>query len=91
MLFEDAEGVVLNHVNAKIDDEAKAFFRCKDVADFFVHSNKPQAASVPFLSLEGKISDITIMNNDFHRIKKVFVADDENVKNEIRMMNNILQ
>lgn len=91
IFFEDAEGIVLNHVNAKIDNEAKAFFRCKDVTDLFIHSNKPQAVSAPFLSLEGKVSDITIMNNDFHWIGKVFVLTDEKLENEVRMKNNILE
>lgn len=91
IFFDDAEGVVINHVNARIDNEAKAFFRCRDVTDMFVHSNKPQDSAAPFLSFEGNVSDITIMNNDFHRIKKVFVTADEMMKNEIRMMNNIIK
>jgi hypothetical protein len=91
IFFEDAEGVVLNHVNAKTDDEAKAVFRCRDVKDMFIHTNKPQATVAPFLSFEGKISDITIMNNDFSKIGEIVRLADETFRNEIRMMNNILK
>ncbi|MEL7589151.1 MAG: glycosyl hydrolase family 28 protein [Prolixibacteraceae bacterium] len=90
IFFEDAEGIVLNHVYAKVDDEASAFFRCKDVTDMFIHSNKPQPVAAPFLSFEGNVSDITIMNNDFHRIKQIFVVAEEKIKHEVRLMNNIM-
>lgn len=89
MFFEDAEGIVLNHVSAKIDEQARAFFRCKDVKDMFIHSNKPQAVSAPFLSFEGEVKDITIMNNDFHRIRKIFTLENAEYTNEMRLLNNI--
>ena len=91
LFFEHAEGIVLNHVNAKTDDNAKAAVRCKDVKDMFIHTNKPQATTAPFLSFEGDVSDITIMNNDFHKIDQVFKLTDKKYKNEIRMTNNILK
>lgn len=91
LFFEHAEGIVLNHVNAKTDDNASAAVRCKDVKDMFIHTNKPQATSAPFLSFEGEVSDITIMNNDFHKINQVYKLADEKYRNEIRMTNNILK
>jgi hypothetical protein len=91
IFFEDAEGIVLHHVEAKIDERAKAFFRCKDITDMFIHSNKPQAVSTPFLSFEGRVNDITIMNNDFHRIKDVFIMEDDTNKHEVRMLSNIMK
>ncbi len=89
MFFEDAEGIVLNHVNAKTSDKAKASIRAKDVKDMFIHSNKPEASPTPFLAFEGCVNDITIMNNDFHRLKAVYTAEAETDTNEVRMANNI--
>jgi hypothetical protein len=91
IFFEDAEGIVLNHVEAKTDDRAKASIRCKDVTDMFIHSNKPQAVSAPFLSFEGRVSDITIMNNDFHRIENIFSMEDEKYKSEVKMLSNVVE
>jgi len=91
MFFENAEGIVLNNAEVKIDEEARAFFRCKDVKDMFIHSNKPKTSSAPFLTFEGEVKDITIMNNDFYRIKNVFTLKDEKFREEIRMLNNIIK
>ncbi len=53
------------------------------------NNNKPAAGPVPFLAFEGKVSDVTIMNNDFHRLDKVFTVEDERCKDEVRMLNNM--
>ncbi len=87
--FEDAEGVDISGFHADISDKATCFIRCKDIKDFFVHACKPQPANIPFFSFEGKNEDITIMNNDFRKVKDIYRIENKTFEKEIKAANNI--
>ena len=89
LFFEHVEGVDISGFHADISDQATGFIRGKDVKDFFVHACKPQSADIPFFSFEGKSEDITIMNNDFRKIKDIYRIENKSFEKEIKTMNNL--
>ena len=89
LFFENAEGVEISGFHADISDRATCFIRCKDIKNFFLYSCKPQSANIPFFSFESKAEDITIMNNDFRKVKDIYRLENEIFEKEIKMENNI--
>jgi hypothetical protein len=84
LFFENVVNADIGKFKAGISLQSKCFIRCKDIKDFFIHSCKPQSVPVPFLSLEGKIEDVTIMNNDFSKIKNMYIKEPHISKKEIK-------
>lgn len=89
LFFEDAEGVNISGFEADISGQASCFVRCKDVRNLFVHDCKPQSAAIPFLLFEGKADDITIMNNDFRKVREIYRFKDEAAGKEIDVTHNM--
>lgn len=75
MYFEDSKEITIGGLNSKVSSQAKAFIRIKDTDNVFVHSCKPEAVPIPFLSLERQIHDISIVGNDLRKVGKTYITD----------------
>jgi hypothetical protein len=87
--IENSQNITLNGIDARVSDETKAYIRVNSVEGLLVQQCKPKSANVPFLSLEGKSRDITIMSNDFSKIKSPFITDATFNKKELNFQFNI--
>lgn len=88
IFMEDARQVDITNLRVRMNAGASAFIRCKDVENMFVHSCKPDAVPIPFLSFEGKVKDISIVNNDLRKIAIPYARDAGVDKKEIYTSNN---
>jgi hypothetical protein len=84
VFFEDAKDVDISSLKATVSSQASAFVRFKSVENAFIHDCKPQAVPIPFLSFEVSARDISILNNDFHKISADYVKTAEVNEKEIR-------
>ena len=89
LFFEDIEGLDISGFHADISGEASGFIRCKDIKDLFVHNCKPQQVNIPFFLFEGKMDDVTIMNNDFRKVKKIYSFRNIVSEKEFEVKNNL--
>lgn len=67
--IENSKNITLDNIEAKISDNAKAYMRIQNIDGLMVRNCNPNSGNVPFLSLEGTGKDITVMGNDFSKIK----------------------
>lgn len=74
MFFEDVKDISIGRLKAKASSQARAFVRLKDAEDVFIHDCKPDEVDIPFLSLEGKIKDISLIDNDLRKVEKSYAA-----------------
>ncbi|NII27850.1 hypothetical protein HB364_22395 [Pseudoflavitalea sp. X16] len=88
IFLEDARQVHMDNVKAQLSARATAFIRCKDVEDLFVYSCKPDAVPIPFLSFEGRVKEVSILNNDLHKVAATYVKEAAVNRKEIYTGNN---
>lgn len=88
IFFEDAQQVNINNLRATVSARANSFIRFKTVENVFVHSCKPDAVRIPFLSFEGQAKDVTIVNNDLHKVATIYIREPSVDKKEIYTDNN---
>ena len=89
MFFDFVNGLEINNLKAKADASARAFVGLQNVADVFIHNSKAAAVPIPFLHIAGNAIDLTIINNDFHKIKSVFNRAPNAVITEVNVQNNL--
>ncbi len=88
IFMEDVKQVHIDNLKVQMSGKAKAFIRCKDVEDVFIQGCKPDAVHIPFLSFEGKAKDISIINNDLHKVATAYTREAVVDKKEIYIQNN---
>lgn len=88
IFLEDARQVRIDNLGAQMSAQGSAFIRCKDVEDLFVHSCKPDAVPIPFLSFEGRVKDVSIVHNDLRKVAAAFVREAAVDRKEIYTGNN---
>lgn len=88
IFMEDAKQVHMDNLTLQMSGRANAFIRCKDVEDLLVQGCKPDAVSIPFLSFEGQAKDISIINNDLHKVSTVYTRGAAVDKKEIYIINS---
>jgi hypothetical protein len=89
LFIEHVSGMSISRLDANISNLASCFVRCKNVKDLFINTCKPKTASIPFLTFEGDIEDVTLMNNDFHKVKAIYQKIGTVNEKEIRIFGNI--
>jgi hypothetical protein len=88
IFFEDAKNITITDLKAKMSATAKSFIRFKSVENIYVHSCKPDAVQIPFLSFEEQAKDVSIINNDLHKVASIYVKTASIDKQEIYTNNN---
>jgi hypothetical protein len=66
-----------------MSNRANCFIRCKDIDNLFVRGCKPDAVLIPFLSFEGQAKDVSIVNNDLHKVATPFIREPSVHRKEI--------
>ncbi len=86
-----SSGITIDHFQAKVSEHARSVIRMKNVENAFIFNCKPKA-EIPFLSLEEKIRDVSLLNNDFSNLDKVITSESRYLLKEVKgIEKNILK
>lgn len=87
--LQDVQTVHLNAPRLQASEAAPAVVRIKDSEDVFVTGCKPGKYAIPFISFEGTVRDISLTNNDFSKLDKIFLHGEAISEKEIKCLFNI--
>lgn len=90
LFFDEVTGLAIDNLQARVDPAAMAFIRLKNVNDVFIRNNKPQAVDIPYLFIEDTAKDVTVINNDFRKLKEIYRGQDKSKPALINTANNLL-
>ena len=89
VMLQDVRTVHLDALKASVTAKAPAFVRLKDAEDIFVTQCKPQASDVPFVAFEGDCRDVSLLNNDFSKLKEIYRSSETVSTAEIKTSGNL--
>jgi hypothetical protein len=77
IVTNDVENLELINVSAEVDKETESLVRMIDTRDVLINACRSLTPAKSFLKLEGdKSGDILMLSNDFRKISKPFIVDD---------------
>ena len=88
-VVNDVENILINNVAAFDHHGPSSFFKMKDVKNVTVSGFSPGIPPEVFLKLEGDISRIKLINNDFTGIRMVIDTTGKFNKSALKQLNNI--
>ena len=89
LIFDDVNDLDLFSFDAQSTPDTLALVWLKNVNGAFIHGCRPRKTDTTFLKVSGdKSKDITLMNNDFSRVKEVLNKDKEINENIVYLTNN---
>jgi len=78
LVFEDVKDATVDGMGAPYFGGAAAMVRLTDTQDISIHNCRPPAGTDTFLSVQGpQTAGVTLMGNDFRRVKKVVDAAEQ--------------
>lgn len=72
IFFEDAKKIDISSLKASVSDLAGCFIKLKAVENVFVYNCRPDASPAPFLAFEEYAKDVSVINNDFRKLKTIY-------------------
>ena len=89
LIFDDVKDLDLFSFDAESTPDTIVLIWLKNVDGAFIHGCRPQKTDTVFLKVSGdKSNEITLMNNDFSRVKKVLNKDKEINEKAVYLTNN---
>jgi len=87
--LQDVQAVRLDSPGLCVSEQAPASVRIKDSNNVIVSGCKSQSNTVPFISFEGTVRDVSLLNNDFSALATPFLYGEEVSRDEIKSSGNI--
>ncbi len=87
--FNNVENVHINALQVQTSDKASSAIRFTNAENVFITNCKPAPAPIPFASFEENVKDVTIMGNDFRKVKSIYTLGKEVSESEIKSLNNL--
>jgi len=92
MVFDDVQKIQISDLNAQVEIEMPMVLWLNNVKDALIHANNPGKIDGLFLRIDGKQTErITLMNNDFSQVKKIFKKAQDLDQFTLYLENNRLQ
>jgi hypothetical protein len=92
MVFDDVQEIQISDLNAQVENEMPMVLWLNNVKDALIHANRPGKIEGLFLQIDGKNTErISLMNNDFSRVKKIFNKAEDLDQFTVYLENNRLQ
>ena len=87
--LQDVRAARLDGPRIQVSEQAPASVRIKDSNDVIVSGGKSQSNTVPFISFEGTVQNISLLNNDFSGLASPLLYGEQVSKDEIKTAGNI--
>jgi hypothetical protein len=89
LIFDNSKELDISGLDAESTPETSAVMRLKNVDGAFIHDCRPEKIDIPFIHIVGeKTKDITVMNNDFSGVKRIFEKDKDVEKTAVTILCN---
>jgi len=87
--LENTQGIVLEGITAKVDNEAKSYIRFRNADKVSILNSNPTGSRVPFCAFEGTAKNVVIMGNNLSNIKDIYIKTPEINDSDIKTQNNV--